>query len=97
VSACMVCDGISGAGGGRGDEDERAVLWGPVVHVPPGGSTEGALPSRRPARHWVGPSSVAVLLVAERVWPIVAAPTAYPAPVAVGCRHPAPLVGYRTG
>ena len=75
----------------------RGRLWGPVVHVPLGGSTEGALPSRRPARHLVGPSSVAVLLVAERVRPIVAAPTAYPAPVAVGCRHPVPPVGYRTG
>ncbi len=26
MSACMVCDGISGAVGGRGDEDERAVV-----------------------------------------------------------------------
>ncbi len=26
VSACMVCDGVSGAGGGGGDEDERAVV-----------------------------------------------------------------------
>ncbi len=78
----------------------RGLLWGPVVHVPLGGSTEGALPSRRPARHRVGPSSVAVLPVAESVWPngpIVAALTAYPAPVAVGCRHPVPPVGYQTG
>ena len=49
-------------------------LWGPVVHVSLGGSTEGAPPSRRPARHRVGPSSVAVLPVAERVLPVVAAP-----------------------
>ena len=26
MSACMVCDGVSGAGGGGGDEDERAVV-----------------------------------------------------------------------
>jgi hypothetical protein len=32
----------------------RGLLWGPVVHVPLGGSTEGALPSRSPARHRVG-------------------------------------------
>ncbi len=62
-----------------------------------GGSTEGALQFRRPARHQVGPSSVAVLPVAERVWPIVTAPTASPAPVAVGCRRLAQLVGYQTG
>ncbi len=50
------CDGVSRAGrGGRG-EDERAV----VGSGSPRPSTEGALPSRRPARHWVGPSSVAV-------------------------------------
>jgi hypothetical protein len=35
----------------------RGRLWGPVVHVPLGDSTDGALPSRRPARHRVGPSS----------------------------------------
>ncbi len=75
----------------------RGRLWGQVIHVPLGGSTEEALLSRRPARHRVGPSSVAVLPVAERVRPFVAAPTAYPAPVAVGCRHPVPPVGYRTG
>ena len=40
---------------------------GPVVHVPLGGSTEGALPSRRPARHRVGPSRVTVPAAAERV------------------------------
>jgi hypothetical protein len=45
----------------------RGRLWGPVVHVPLGCSTAGALPSRRPARHRVGPSSVALLQVAERV------------------------------
>ncbi len=96
MSACMVCDGVSGAGGGGGVR-MRGRLWGPVVHVPLGGSTERALPSRRPARHRVGPSSVAVLPVAEWVLPIVTAPMAYPAPVAVGCRHPVPQVGYRTG
>ncbi len=26
MSACMVCDGVSGAGGGGGGEDERAVV-----------------------------------------------------------------------
>ncbi len=26
MSACMVCDGVSGAGGGGGDDDERAVV-----------------------------------------------------------------------
>jgi hypothetical protein len=75
----------------------RGLLWGPVVHVPLRGSTERALPSRRPARHRVCLSSVAVLPVVERVRPIVTAPTAYPAPVAMGCRHPVPPVGYRTG
>ncbi len=34
----------------------RGRVRGPVVHVPLrlGGSTEGALPSRHPARHWDG-------------------------------------------
>ncbi len=92
----MVCDGVCGADGGEGVR-VRGRLWGPVVHFLLGGSTEGAFPSRRPARHRVGPSSVAVLPVVEWVRPIATAPMAYPAPVAVGCRHPAPPVGYRTG
>ncbi len=66
MSVCMVCDGVSGAGGGGGGVRMRGRLWGQVVRVPPGGSTEGALPSRCPARHRVGPSSVAVLPMAER-------------------------------
>jgi hypothetical protein len=40
----MMCDGVSEAGGRGGGEDAMAVV-GPVVHVPLGGNTEGALPS----------------------------------------------------
>ena len=72
MSACMVCDGVVGLVEGEGVR-MRGLLWGPVVHAPLGGSNEGALPSGRPARRRVGPSSVAVLQVAERVLPIVAA------------------------
>ncbi len=94
MRVCCVM-GLVGRAEGEGVR-MRGRLWGPVVHVPLGGSTEGALPSRRPVRHRVCPSSVAVLQVAERILPIVAAPMAYPAPVAVGSRHPVPPVGYRT-
>ena len=97
MSACMVCDGVSGAGGGGGDEDERAVVGSGSPRPPRRQYQGGTLVPTPSARHRVGPSSVAVLPVAERVRPIVAAPTAYPAPVAVGCRHPVPPVGYRTG
>ena len=72
----------------------RGRLWGPVVLAP--SNTEGALPSRRPARHRVGPSSVAVLPGAERVRPIVRAPTASLSPMAVGCTCPAPPVVHQT-
>ncbi len=72
----------------------RGRLWGPVVHVPSAAAPRGhslQVPDLkgRPARHQVGPSSVAVLLVAalDSVRPIVAAPMAYPAPVVVGCRQ----------
>ena len=52
-------DGVGASG--RGGVRMRGLLWGPVVHVSLGGSTEGALPSRRPARHQVGTSSVAAV------------------------------------
>jgi hypothetical protein len=95
----MVCDGVSGAGGGGGDEDERAVV-GSGNPRPPRRQHRGGTPvptSSEASGQSQAPSSVAVLLVAERVRPIVAAPTAYPVPVAVGCRHPVPPVGYRRG
>ena len=80
-----------GVGGGRG------WLCGPIVHVPFGGSTEGARQSLCPARHQGGSSSVAILPVAERVVrAIVAAPMASPAPVTIGSRCPAQPVDYRT-
>ena len=76
----------------------RGRLWGPVVHVPLGGSTEGARPSWRPTRHQDGSGSVTILPVAERVVrAIVAAPMASPAPVTIGSRCPAQPVDYRTG
>lgn len=80
------------AGGGRG------WLCGPIVHVPFGGSTEGARQSLCPERHQGGSSSVAMLLVAERiVCAVVAAPTATPASVRVDSRCPAPPVDCRAG
>ena len=73
-------------------------MCGPMVHVPFGGSTEGASQSSCPARHQGDSSSVAVLLVAERiVCAVVAAPTATPASVRVDARCPAPPVDYRAG
>ncbi len=50
-------------------------MCSPAVHVPFGSSTEGARHSSRPARHQGGSSSVALLLVEERiVCAVVAAP-----------------------
>jgi hypothetical protein len=73
-------------------------LCSPVVHVPFGGSTEGAHQSLCPARHQGGSSSMAILLVAERiVCAVEAAPTATPASVRIESRCPAPPVDYRTG
>jgi hypothetical protein len=78
----LVGSGVGGWGWG-------GWLCGPVVHVPLGGSTEGARPSWRPTRHQDGSDSVTILPVAERVVrAIVAAPMASPAPVTIGSRLP---------
>ncbi len=77
--------GFGGWGGGG--------LCSQMVHVPFGGRTEGASQSLCLARHQGGSSSVAILLVAERiVCAVVAAPTATPASVRIDSRCPAPPV-----
>ncbi len=70
-----------------------------MVHVPFGGSTEGARQSLCLARNQGGSSSVAILLVvkSEIVCAVVAAPTATPVSVRIDSRCPAPPVGYRAG
>ncbi len=95
MSVCMVCDGVSGAGGWGGGEDERAVV-GSGSPRPPQRQHRGGTPFLTSSEA-SGRSQQRDCAVAERGRPIVAAPTAYPAPVAVGCRHPVPQVGYRTG
>jgi hypothetical protein len=92
------CVYVGLVGGGVGGWGWGGWLCGPVVHVPLGGSTEGARPSWRPTRHQDGSDSVTILPVAERVVrAIVAAPMASPAPVTIGSRCPAQPVDYRTG
>jgi hypothetical protein len=51
VSACMVCDGVSGAGGGGGGgEDERAVVGpGSGSPRPPGRQHQGGTPVLTPS------------------------------------------------
>ncbi len=66
-------------------------MCSPMLHLPFGGRTEGALKS-------LGSRSVATLLVAERiVCAVMATPTATPASVKMDSRFPAPPVDYRTG
>jgi hypothetical protein len=73
-------------------------LCSPMVHVPIGGSTEGARQSLCPARYEDGSSSVTILLVAERiVFAVMAAPTATPASVRIDSRYSALPVEYRAG
>ncbi len=73
-------------------------LCSPMVHDPFCRSTEGARQSLCPARHQGGSSSVAILLVAERiVSAVVAGPTATPVSVRIDSRCPAPQVDYRAG
>ena len=92
------CVYVGLVGGGVGGWGWGGWLCGPVVHVPLGGSTEGARPSWRPTRHQDSSDSVTILPVAERVVrAIVAAPMASPAPVTIGSRCPAQPVDYRTG
>ena len=86
---------VGGMGGGLG-----GVGWlcGPVVHVPLGGSTEGACQPLCPARQQGGSSSVALrlpLVVKRIVCAAVAAPTATPASVRIDGRRPAPPVDYQ--
>ncbi len=70
----------------------------PVVHVPLGGSTEGACQVLCPARQQGGSSSVAILLVVKWiVCAAIAAPTSTPASVRIDSRCPAPPVEYRAG
>jgi hypothetical protein len=65
--------------------------WGlcsPTVHVPFGGSAEGARQSVCQARQQ---GSVALLLVAETIiYAVVAAPTAAPSSVMIDSRYPSP-------
>ncbi len=77
--------GLVLVGGGVGGWGWGGWLCGPVVHVPLGGSTEGARPSWRPMASPVVASDG------------VAAPMASPAPVTIGSRCPAQPVDYRTG
>jgi hypothetical protein len=93
VSACTVC-GVCGVVSKVG---RVVVLVVGVVCLavcfPFGGSTEGAHQSLCPARQYSGFSSVALLLVVERiVCAVMAAPEAAPEPVAIDGRCPAPLV-----
>ena len=100
---------VSSAEGTRGRECVQGVAWldrkgergwlcSPIVHVPFGGSTEGARRSLCQASHQGGSSSVSILLVAERiVCAIVAAPTATPASVRVDNKCPALPVDCRAG
>ena len=84
---------VGGVGGGLGG---GGWLCGPVVHVPLGGSTEGACQPLCPARQQGGSSSVALPLVVKRiVCAAVAAPTATPASVRIDGRCPAPPVDYQ--
>jgi hypothetical protein len=79
-------------GGGEGG------LCSQMVHIPSGGSTEGARQSLCQARHQGCSSRVAILLVEERiVCAIVAAQTATPVSVRIDSRCPAPLVDYQAG
>ena len=93
MSVVCVCVWERGGGGGK---------WGgggcsPIVHVLLGGNTEEARQSQRPAGRQEGSSSVAMLLVAERVvCSIVAAPMASPAPLTAGSRYPSRPVDYWT-
>ncbi len=69
-----------------------------MVHVPFGCRTKGTRQSLCLTRHQGGSSSVAILLVEERiVCSVMAAPTATPASVRIDSRCPAPPVDYRTG
>jgi hypothetical protein len=92
----MVCDGVSEPAGAGWVWRRRVVQSN--GQRPPQRQHRGALASWCPARHQVGPGSMMMLPVEERVErPIVAAPIAYAAPVAIGCRCSAPPVNYRTG
>jgi hypothetical protein len=97
VSACTVRSVVSKAWGWGGGEVASG-LCSPMVHVPFGGSTEGARQSLCLARYQGGSSRVTMLLVAERiVCAVVAAPTATPGSVRIDRRCPAPPVDYRAG
>ena len=94
MSACMVCDGVSGAGGGGGGEDERAVV-GSCSPRPPRRQYQGGTPVPTPSEasgrsQQRGCAAGGGEGTAHRG-------RSDGVSCARGCRHPVPPVGYRTG